>query len=59
MDIQTVRDNLQNTIEGKKKMLAYLSVDPGDVVQSTMAAYLKINIEELKRILTDLNECEK
>ena len=64
MNIYTVRDNLKNTIAGKEKYLASLrqglNADLTDgaymAVQAT-AQMLEINIDELKRILADVEKC--
>lgn len=66
MNIQTVKANLRNTIAGKEKMLADM-VDRNkhgwfnstSEIVSTRATieFLKINIDELKRILADLEQC--
>lgn len=67
MNIQTVRDNLRNTIAGKEKMLE--KMHPNNPFQTEYmdgaekAAYyatkefLKVNINELQRILTDVEAC--
>lgn len=54
MDIFTIQKNLQNTIKGKEAMLAGLRKDEsaGYYVLSNM---LDLNIEELKKILTDVD----
>ena len=65
MNIYTVRDNLKRTIAGKEKYLAetvadYLSepMEAGQriILQATMK-YLQVNIEELKKILADVEVC--
>jgi hypothetical protein len=65
MNIRTVADNLRNTIAGKENML--LSVqqertmvglrDGEGAVLQTIAQFLTINIDELKRILEDVEGC--
>ena len=69
MNIQTVAENLRNTIAGKEKMLAeqwdkMAFGNPswqGDIgKQMAMKAtieFLKLNIDELKRILADVEVC--
>ena len=65
MNIQTVAENLRNTIAGKEKYLDSLrqglKADLTDgaymAVQAT-AQMLEINIDELKRILQDVEQCE-
>ena len=63
MNIQTVRDNLINTIAGKEKMLAGIK-NPDDIFnwEARAAAiatreFLEINIDELRRILQDVEQC--
>lgn len=60
MNIYTVRDNLKRTIAGKEKYLAEweavkASADP--MMHQTIIGMLKINIDELKRILADVEQC--
>ena len=69
MNIQTVAENLRNTIAGKEQMLAqYQSalacsyVGPTPLAGTEMAfvaiiQFLEINIDELKRILQDVEQC--
>jgi len=64
MNIYTVRDNLKKTIEGKEKYLAELdkvnamSVPSGEALAlSTTYKFLQININELKVILFDVEQC--
>ena len=63
MNIYTVRDNLKNTIAGKEKMLAGIK-DPDDLfnMEARMVAiatrqFLSINIDELSKILADVEKC--
>jgi hypothetical protein len=56
VDIRSVRDNLKNTIAGKKDFLAELSTKD-DLVSSTTCNFLAINIAELERILADIESC--
>ena len=65
MNIQTVAANLRNTIAGKEHMLdshkRYLR-GQGITIAETMASetivkFLEINIDELKRILADVEQC--
>ena len=60
MNIQTVAENLRVTIAGKKQMLAGIK-NPDDMfnMEARMVAiatreFLTINIDELKRILQDV-----
>jgi hypothetical protein len=64
MNIQTVAENLRNTIAGKEAMMAVYqkkAIKAED--NANMAAafatieFLKINIDELKRILVDVEQC--
>lgn len=68
MNIQTVVENLRNTIAGKEQMLeeykkarADIGYGPGDLAQDASLfatqEFLKINIDELKRILADVEKC--
>lgn len=65
MNIQTVASNLRNTIAGKENMLLAVQQertfvglrDGEDIALSTTAQFLKLNIDELKRILVDVEKC--
>ncbi len=69
MNIQTVRDNLIRTIAGKEKMLwqqqsalalSYLGPTPPVGTEMAFVAtikFLEVNIDELKRILADVEKC--
>jgi hypothetical protein len=65
MNIQTVAQNLRNTIAGKEKHLVSLnSVLAGHhltaterTVCATTAKFLEVNLDELKRILQDVEQC--
>jgi UDP-N-acetyl-D-mannosaminuronate dehydrogenase len=65
MNIQTVAENLRNTIAGKERMLTaynatlYKNFLEGDVLITAKATveFLEINIAELKRILQDVEKC--
>ena len=68
MNIYTVRDNLKNTIACKEKHLAGLQEcirglealdDQGDTwFRATVTVeFLAINIDELKKILADVEKC--
>ena len=63
MNIQTVAENLRNTIAGKEKMLAdyqevrKLAARGEDMALYATVSFLKVNIAELKRILQDLEQC--
>ena len=57
MNIQTVASNLRNTIAGKEEMLTMLN--SRRVVDNVAIKYLTINIDELRRILQDVEQCIK
>ena len=66
MNIYTVRDNLKNTIAGKEQLLeeykkasliAVRNDTPDRVTIGAMAGFLSTNIDELKRILADVEKC--
>ena len=65
MSIQTVAENLRNTIAGKVKHEAELEyaltlATSGERMALTATlAYLQVNIGELKRILQDVEQCIK
>jgi len=63
MNIQTVADNLRNTIAGKEEALKrmvgnYCMWSEGErLAMEATRSYLKINIDELTRILNDVEQC--
>ncbi len=65
MNIQTVAENLRRTIAGKEHMLdshkRYLrgqGITGAETIASeTIVKFLEINIDELKRILQDVEVC--
>ena len=65
MNIQTVADNLRNTIAGKENMLLAVQQertfvglrDGEDIALKAVADFLVVNIAELKRILQDVEQC--
>jgi hypothetical protein len=60
MNIQTVAENLRNTIAGKEMLLETYK-NPSILtkpIRETMAHMLEVNISELKRILQDVEQCE-
>ncbi len=67
MNIYTVRDNLKNTIKGKEEYLAgiqkemtFVGLRDGEFgALSAVSKFLEININELKVILNDVQECCK
>ena len=65
MNIQTVKTNLEKTIAGKEELLKHVRAKMlyEDVTGNVMANrathdFLEINIDELKRILQDVEQCE-
>ena len=63
MNLQTVAENLRVTIAGKVKhqveleyALTLATMAESTALTATLA-YLKINIDELKRILQDVERC--
>lgn len=64
MNIQTVAENLRNTIAGKEKYLEEvrkarsLASREEDHALFATQEFLKINIDELKRLLADVEACE-
>jgi len=64
MNIQTVADNLRNTIAGKEAYLARENENRQSedahvrMVAYTVTKMLEVNIEELKRILQDVEQCK-
>jgi hypothetical protein len=60
MNIQTVADNLRNTIAGKQAMLERMEADVikyNQTVNYTVCKYLRVNLDELKAILADIERC--
>ena len=62
MNIQTVAENLRNTIAGKEYMLQELQgMKVNDIAKNlandTTIKFLEVNIDELKRILQDVETC--
>ena len=65
MNIETIQENLKNTIAGKEAMLkshtAFLKSSGMDGLENTIVyatvEFLKINLEELKNILKDVEKC--
>lgn len=62
MNIQTVAENLRNTISGKEKYLAEwnnadLTETADRIHRATIVGMLKVNIDELNRILEDVEQC--
>jgi hypothetical protein len=70
MNISTVAENLRNTIAGKEKFLEELKLKAnrlswdqyrggalGYAVAESTVKYLELNLEELKKILADVEKC--
>ncbi len=65
MNIHTIAENLRKTIAGKENMLLAVQQertfvglrDGEDIALRTTAQFLQINIDELKRILQDVEVC--
>ena len=65
MNIQTVAENLRNTIANKENYLLGIQKertfvglrDGEDIALKAVADFLIININELKRILLDVEQC--
>ena len=54
MDVYQLRDNLKNTIKNKRELLVDISEESSD---DLVAQFLNININELERILVDVEIC--
>ena len=64
MNIQTVAENLRNTIAGKEQLMSEWSnaemVTTADRIhRAGIVGMLEVNIKELKRILQDVEQCVK
>lgn len=63
MNIQTVAENLKNTIAGKERLVAHyreVVANQGnalDNVNTVFAVFVQDNINELQRILQDVEQC--
>ena len=63
--IQAVATNLRNTIAGKERHLVSLNIvlaghyltDTERTVCATTAKFLEVNLDELRRILQDVEQC--
>jgi hypothetical protein len=66
MNIQTIAENLRNTIAGKEKYLVSLNdvlaghhLTPTErTVCATTAKFLEVNLTELRNILASVEACE-
>ena len=54
MNVYQLRDNLKNTIKNKRELLVATSVVSFD---DLVVRFLKFNIDELERILDDVEMC--
>ena len=54
MNVYQLRDNLKNTIKNKRELLVAMSDKSSE---DLVAQFLKINIDELERILVDVEIC--
>ena len=65
MNIQTVAENLRATIAGKEQLVAHyreVAANQGnalDNVNTVFAVFVQDNINELRRILKDVEQCVK
>lgn len=63
MNIYTIRDNLRNTIAGKEALLVDYQearkhlAGAEDAALFASVSFLKVNIDELKRLLADVEKC--
>jgi hypothetical protein len=60
VNIHQVAENLRNTIKGKEAYLAKMREDIvkyNQTVNHTVAKFLELNIQELKVILYDVEQC--
>lgn len=53
MNVYQLRDNLKNTIKNKRELLVDRSEEYSDLV----VQFLNVNIDELERILVDVEIC--
>ena len=63
MNIETIAENLRNTIKGKEQLLqatfekSQFGTYPKTLMYKGMCEVLEININELERILQDVESC--
>jgi hypothetical protein len=59
MNIYTLRDNLKKTIKGKQAYLKAFKADDHEykVVRESMIQFIEVNLEELRKILADVEVC--
>ena len=63
MNIETVAENLRNTIAGKELLVAHyrkVAANQGnalDNINTAFAGFVQHNIDELRRILKDVEQC--
>jgi hypothetical protein len=63
MNIETVAENLRNTIAGKEMLVAHyreVAANQGNAlgnINAIMSGFVQDNVDELKRILADVEQC--
>jgi hypothetical protein len=63
MNIETVAENLRNTIAGKELLVAHyhkVATNQGnalDNINTAFAGFVQDNVDELRRILKDVEQC--
>ena len=57
MNVYQLRDNLKNTIKNKRELLVVMKEESKDELDELVVPFLKINIDELERILVDVEMC--
>ena len=63
MNIETVAENLRNTIAGKELLVAHyrkVAANQGnalDNINTAFAGFVQDNVDELRRVLKDVEQC--
>ena len=63
MNIETVAENLRNTIAGKELLVAHyrkVAANQGnalDNINTAFAGFVQHNVDDLRRILKDVEQC--
>ena len=63
MNIETVAENLRNTIAGKELLVAHyrkVAANQGnalDNINTAFAVFVQDNVDELRRVLKDVEQC--
>jgi len=63
MNIETVAENLRNTIAGKELLVAHyrkVAANQGnalDNINTAFAGFVQHNVDELRRVLKDVEQC--